>query len=112
MDKKYNMIDNVAGTLATAAGYKFVKKFLRNYLFLEGNLVYIGADLISAYAGMWIGGKVRDKTRSIRVAVQNMNDNGHSDPNKTPKYTYETEHSPEDIAKQAKDMVDWMASVQ
>lgn len=111
MDKKYNMIDNVAGSLATVAGYQVMKKVVRITVF-DDIFFKAGYNLISAYVGLWIGGKVREKTREIRTGVQNMNNESwRYDPARTPKYTSETAKSAKVDSQQAKDFEDWTSSV-
>lgn len=69
--EEYNMIDNGAGILATAAGYKIVMNKLGYY----PGFVGFGCQLIAACIGLEVGSLVRAKTKNIRKGVAQFKTN-------------------------------------
>lgn len=63
--EEYNMIDNGAGILAMAAGYKITMNKLGYY----PGFIGFGCQLIAAYIGLEVGSIVRSKTKNIRKGV-------------------------------------------
>lgn len=104
-NNNFTMIDNAAAACATAASYKLAKRIFGNagigsYSIIHTNpLIDLGVNLTSACFGLWVGSKVREKTREVRKNISTLN----SERQKEMK---------EEISKQAKDFQDWMTSVE
>lgn len=75
-NSNFNLIDNVAAGLATAASYKLAKNIFMNAgvsSYFKANLLMdLGVEVTSACFGLWAGSRVREKTREIRKNLSTL----------------------------------------
>lgn len=102
VNNNFITVDNIAAGLATAASYKLAKNIFMNAgvssYFKPNLLMDIGVKVTSACFGLWVGSKVREKTRKVRNNLS----------------TFKKEDASavkEEVQKQAKDLQNWMNSV-